>query len=274
MVSNNKNNSIIEFKNVSFGYTKERTILNNLSFSINENDYVCIVGKNGSGKSTLGHLLIGLLKPRSGEILYLGNVLTKQNINEYRHHVSAVLENPDSQFVTETVEDEIAFSLENMNTKREDIKKAIDEISASLNIKDLLDKNPDSLSGGQKQKVAIACCLVTKPRIIILDEATAMLDPADKLELRNLIKSLNKDYGITVISITHDVEEVMDASSIILIDNGSIIKHTDPISLFKTINVLKYGLSEPFAISLSKGLGIEITNDLDLIAKEVLNNEK
>jgi len=274
MVSNENNNCIIEFKNVDFGYTKDQTILNNLSFSIKENDYVCIVGKNGSGKSTLGHLLIGLLKPRSGEIIYLGNKLTKQNINDYRHHVSAVLENPDSQFVTETVEDEIAFSLENINTKREDIKKAIDEISTSLNIKDLLDKNPDSLSGGQKQKVAIACCLVTKPRIIILDEATAMLDPTDKLELRNLIKSLNKDYGITVISISHDVEEIMDASSIILIDNGSIVKQTDPISLFKTINVLKYGLSEPFAISLSKGLGIDTTNDLDLIAKEVLNNEK
>lgn len=274
MANNSLLKPIIEFKNVSFGYEPNQTILNNISFSINENEHVCIVGPNGSGKSTLSKMILALLKPTDGIISIFGKTLSQDNVVDIKKKIGGVFENPDSQFICQTVEDEIAFGLENIQIKPEQMKEKIISIAKSLNIYNLLNKNPSLLSGGQKQKVALAACLVSDPEIIVFDEASNMLDSYDKKELNNLIVLLKTKHHKTVISITHDMNETLQADRIFLIANGSIIKQDNPIDFFiKDSNIESYSLQTPFVLKLAKELKLEPTTNLDKLVKEVVHGK-
>lgn len=262
---------IIEFKNVSFGYKPKQIVLSNLSFSIYENEYICIVGPNGSGKSTLAKVLMCLLKPQSGFISILGQELNKDNVSNIKKKIGSVFENPGNQFIGFNVEDEIAFGLENIQVKPDEMKTRIYSIAKKFDIENLLDKNPSLLSGGQKQKVAIASCLVLDPNIIIFDEASNMLDPSDRQELHDLMLLLKTKYHKTIISITHDMQETLDADRIFLLANGRLIKQDKPLIFFgKDSNVESYGLSLPPIVKLANELGIEPTTNLNKLVTEIV----
>lgn len=274
MANNSLLKPIIEFKNVSFGYEPNQTILNNISFSINENEHVCIVGPNGSGKSTLSKMILALLKPTNGTISIFNKTLSQDNVVDIKKKIGGVFENPDSQFICQTVEDEIAFGLENIQIKPEQMKEKIVSIAKSLNIYGLLNKNPSLLSGGQKQKVALAACLVSDPEIIVFDEASNMLDSYDKKELNNLIVLLKTKYHKTIVSITHDMNETLQADRIFLIANGSIIKQGNPIDFFiKDSKIESYSLQTPFVLKLAKELKLEPTTNLNKLVKEVVHGK-
>lgn len=269
----NKTNKIIELKNVSFGYKPEQQILKNISFSINENEFVCLVGLNGSGKSTLAKILMASLKPQKGTIEIFNKVLTNENVNEIKKSIGAVFENPDNQFIGYTVEDEIAFGLENLQIKREEMKSRVLQIAKQFDIVDLLNQSPMTLSGGQKQKVAIASCLVTNPKIIIFDESSSMLDPKDKLELRKLMIDLQNRYKKTIILITHDMDEASLANKIFLLEEGKLIKCEEPINFFNDIKV-QTTIGEPKTFELAKKLELKPTTNLDKLVEEIIYEKK
>ena len=180
----------VEIKNLSYSYSPERKTLKDINLFIEEGEYVSIVGHNGSGKSTLCKLMIGLLEKENGEIFINGLPLDKDHINEIRSKVAIVFQNPDNQFIGATVEDDIAFSLENKNTPRDEMVRLVKEYAAKVGMENFLNKEPGYLSGGQKQRVAIADSLVREPDILILDEATSMLDPNGKSEISSLIQKM------------------------------------------------------------------------------------
>lgn len=269
-----KKKPIIEFKNVCFGYKPNKPIVKNLSFSINENDYLTIVGPNGSGKSTLGKILMGLLKPNSGFIYINGQKLTPENITNYKRNVSAVFENPDNQFVLQTVEDEIAFNLENLQVPRIEMIDRIEAIANKLGIKKLLKSNPSLLSGGQKQKVAIASCLATHCDIIVFDEASNMLDPQEKQELIEIMFLLKNKFNKTIISITHDMQEVLLSDKTLLLVEGKIIKKTTPFELFKKDSLIEsYGLKTPLEVKLAKAFRLKPQTNLNKLVQEIVHEK-
>ncbi len=269
-----KKKPIIEFKNVCFGYKPNKPIVKNLSFSINENDYLTIVGPNGSGKSTLGKILMGLLKPNSGFIYINGQKLTPENITNYKRNVSAVFENPDNQFVLQTVEDEIAFNLENLQVPRIEMIDRIETIANKLGIKKLLKSNPSLLSGGQKQKVAIASCLATHCDIIVFDEASNMLDPQEKQDLIEIMFLLKNKFHKTIISITHDMQEVLLSDKTLLLVEGKIIKKTSPLELFKKDSLIEsYGLKTPLEVKLAKAFRLKPQTNLNKLVQEIVHEK-
>ncbi len=242
---------ILEVNNIWFKYDNIDTI-KNVSFSINEGEYVCIIGHNGSGKSTLSKILIGLLRPYKGNIKINDKLINKSNSNYFLENIGIVFQNPDSQFVGQTVEDDIAFGLENKQLSREQIKKIINEISSKMKISDLLDQEPHNLSGGQKQKAVIAGVLAMNPNIIIFDESTSMLDAKSRMELNEIMLDLNKNQNKTIISITHDMDEILNASKIIIMKEGQIYKIDEPKNIFDNINdILDLNLDLPFHLKLS-----------------------
>ena len=241
---------------LNFSYDKETEVLKDISFEIEKGQYVSIVGHNGSGKSTLGKLLIGLLTPKSGEITICGLPLNKDNIVQIRNKVAIVFQNPDNQFIGATVEDDIAFSLENQNISRELMPDLIKKVAADVGMSEFLTKEPSYLSGGQKQRVAIADSLVRNPEILILDEATSMLDPAGKEEILRLILELReKNKDLTIISITHDIEEAFKSDHMILIQNGEVVLAMPPKEVFSSKELIeKYHLDIPFEVKLKMAL--------------------
>lgn len=266
---------ILEFKNVSFGYEPKQTILHNLTFSINENEYVCFVGPNGSGKTTLSKIMMGILKPRDGLIKVFNKTLNKENVLSIKKKLGAVFENPDTQFINPTVEDEIAFGLENLNVNPKLIKDKVYKISKKLGIVNLLTKDPFKLSGGQKQKVAIASCLVSDPKIIIFDEATSMLDPKDKKELNDLMVLLKTKFHKTVISITHDMNEAMQADRIILLAHGLVVNQGKPIDFFQQDSLIEsYNLDLPFNFKIAKKFKVKPTTNFNELVKGVAYAKK
>ncbi|MDR3249650.1 MAG: energy-coupling factor transporter ATPase [Mycoplasmataceae bacterium] len=216
--------NIVEFKNVIFGYNKNVININNVSFEIKENEYVCVIGHNGSGKSTISKLLVGLEKPKSGEIFINKQKITDNNIHYIMNNISIIFQNPDSQFVGLTVEDDIAFGMENHNFPQNKMKKIIDVVTNAVGMNEFLTTSPNLLSGGQKQRVAIASALAINTKILIFDESTALLDPNAKEDLKKLMYTLKKDYGKTIISITHDMEEITKADKIIVMSKGKVVK--------------------------------------------------
>ena len=197
---------MIEFNNVSFQYnTTEGKVLDNVSFSVKEHEWVSILGHNGSGKSTIAKLMIGLFEPCSGTISYDGVVLSEDTVNDIRKKVGIVFQNPDNQFVGYNVKYDIAFGLENHNVPREEMIKLINEWTLKVGMENELEREPQTLSGGQKQRVAIAGILALNCDIIILDEATSMLDPEGVEEITKLIVELKEKYNKTIICITHDL---------------------------------------------------------------------
>lgn len=217
-------------------------------------EWLSIVGHNGSGKSTTVRLIDGLLEAESGEIVIDGQRLTEENVWNIRRQIGMVFQNPDNQFVGATVEDDVAFGLENQGLSRQEMKKRVEEALDLVGMLDFKKREPARLSGGQKQRVAIAGVVALRPAILILDEATSMLDPEGRRELIETVKGIRKDYDMTVISITHDLEEVAMSDLVLVMKKGEIESTSSPRELFSRNDLDQIGLDDPFANQLKHSL--------------------
>lgn len=243
--------SSLKVDNLSFSYDKN-VVLDNISFKVEKGEYISLMGHNGSGKSTLAKLIMGLLENKNGSI-YIDDIEMKENnINELRSKLGIVFQNPDNQFIGATVQDDIAFGLENHLVKPEDMDKIINEFAEKVNMKNFLSKEPSSLSGGQKQRVAIAGVLAMKPKILILDEATSMLDPRGKKEIIDLVHLLRiNQKDLTIFSITHDPEEAYLSDKVLVLDQGKIKYYDTPKNVFSHYDELvNMGLDIPFEMKI------------------------
>ncbi|CIU03760.1 energy-coupling factor ABC transporter ATP-binding protein [Streptococcus pneumoniae] len=248
--------SIIDVKNLSFRYkeSQEYYDVKDITFHVKRGEWLSIVGHNGSGKSTTVRLIDGLLEAESGEIVIDGQRLTEENVWNIRRQIGMVFQNPDNQFVGATVEDDVAFGLENQGLSRQEMKKRVEEALALVGMLDFKKREPARLSGGQKQRVAIAGVVALRPAILILDEATSMLDPEGRRELIGTVKGIRKDYDMTVISITHDLEEVAMSDRVLVMKKGEIESTSSPRELFSRNDLDQIGLDDPFANQLKKSL--------------------
>lgn len=229
----------IEFKNVSFHYPNEQDVLKNVSFVIESGQMTSIIGHNGSGKSTLVKLIMGLLEATSGEIYIDDVLLTEESIPTIRNKMGIIFQNPDNQFVGVTVKDDIAFGLENKNIERKKMLELINEYATLVKMESYLESNPENLSGGQKQRVAIAGVLAMNTECVIFDEATSMLDPIGVKEINETMKMLKKRALKTIISITHNIEEILYSDKVIVLNNGVIVMTGKPKEILKATSVLK-----------------------------------
>ena len=266
------NNQIVQFKNVSFRYdTDAPYALNNVSFEVFEGEWLAIVGHNGSGKSTIAKLMNGLLFPEKGDIYIHHLKLSEELVWDIRDLIGMVFQNPDNQFVGTTVQDDVAFGLENHGIPRKEMIERVHEALRQVKMSNFLDQEPHHLSGGQKQRVAIASVLALRPRIIILDEATSMLDPRGRSEVLDVVRELKKKEKLTIISITHDLEEAARADRIIVMNRGEVYREGLPEDIFKMDEeLIRLGLDIPFTTKLVKGLR---DNGYD-IPKDILNEDK
>lgn len=266
-------NPAIEVSNLSFSYTEEGNTIQDVSFSIPKGSYTTIIGHNGSGKSTIAKLIIGLLKAQSGTIRILGTELTTETVYDLRSHVGIVFQNPDNQFIGSTVADDIAFGLENHCVPQEDMQALIEKSAASVGMSDFLQAEPTHLSGGQKQRVAIAGILAMTPDIIIFDESTSMLDPQGKASINAQIKRLHDEKNITILSITHDMEEVAQSQHVIVLNHGVVEMEGTPKEVFAQEAMLKkMQLDIPFALKFSKAMQKEGFSSIHaLTLDEVVN---
>lgn len=248
--------SIIDVKNLSFRYkeSQEYYDVKDITFHVKRGEWLSIVGHNGSGKSTTVRLIDGLLEAESGEIVIDGQRLTEENVWNIRRQIGMVFQNPDNQFVGATVEDDVAFGLENQGLSRQEMKKRVEEALDLVGMLDFKKREPARLSGGQKQRVAIAGVVALRPAILILDEATSMLDPEGRRELIETVKGIRKDYDMTVISITHDLEEVAMSDRVLVMKKGSIESTSSPRELFSRNDLDQIGLDDPFANQLKNSL--------------------
>ncbi|CAG5422478.1 ABCtransporter ATP-binding protein cobalt transport [Streptococcus pneumoniae] len=248
--------SIIDVKNLSFRYKENQNYydVKDITFHVKRGEWLSIVGHNGSGKSTTVRLIDGLLEAESGEIVIDGQRLTEENVWNIRRQIGMVFQNPDNQFVGATVEDDVAFGLENQGLSRQEMKKRVEEALALVGMLDFKKREPARLSGGQKQRVAIAGVVALRPAILILDQATSMLDPEGRRELIGTVKGIRKDYDMTVISITHDLEEVAMSDRVLVMKKGEIESTSSPGELFSRNDLDQIGLDDPFANQLKKSL--------------------
>ncbi|VJR92355.1 ABCtransporter ATP-binding protein cobalt transport [Streptococcus pneumoniae] len=248
--------SIIGVKNLSFRYKENQNYydVKDITFHVKRGEWLSIVGHNGSGKSTTVRLIDGLLEAESGEIVIDGQRLTEENVWNIRRQIGMVFQNPDNQFVGATVEDDVAFGLENQGLSRQEMKKRVEEALALVGMLDFKKREPARLSGGQKQRVAIAGVVALRPAILILDEATSMLDPEGRRELIGTVKGIRKDYDMTIISITHDLEEVAMSDRVLVMKKGEIESTSSPRELFSRNDLDQIGLDDPFANQLKKSL--------------------
>ena len=248
--------SIIDVKNLSFRYkeSQEYYDVKDITFHVKRGEWLSIVGHNGSGKSTTVRLIDGLLEAESGEIVIDGQRLTEANVWNVRRQMGMVFQNPDNQFVGATVEDDVAFGLENQGLSRQEMKKRVEEALDLVGMLDFKKREPARLSGGQKQRVAIAGVVALRPAILILDEATSMLDPEGRRELIETVKGIRKDYDMTVISITHDLEEVAMSDRVLVMKKGEIESTSSPRELFSRNDLDQIGLDDPFANQLKHSL--------------------
>lgn len=248
--------SIVQIENVSFKYDlQEEYALNDVSFNINQGEWLAIVGHNGSGKSTLAKLLNGLQFAEKGSITIGGTKLSEETVWDTRKMVGMVFQNPDNQFVGTTVQDDVAFGLENHGVPREEMIIRVQEALEQVKMSQFLLQEPHHLSGGQKQRVAIASVLALKPAIIVLDEATSMLDPKGREQVLETIRELKSDNELTVVSITHDLEEAAKADRMIVMNRGQVYKEGTPKEIFQLEEeLISLGLDIPFSVKLSKKL--------------------
>ena len=244
--------SLIEVKNVCYAYNGTELAIDDVSFELEEGTYTTIIGHNGSGKSTLAKMMAGLLEVKKGTITINGLQVNEENIHKIRKELGIVFQNPDNQFIGSTVRDDIAFGLENKLVPTEDMEAIIEEFAAKVGLGDYLDYEPQNLSGGQKQRVAIAGIMAMKPKIIIFDEATSMLDPKGKFEIKKLMYQLAEEE-ITVISITHDIEEVLQSDDCIVLNKGKLFMHDKPEKVFADAEKLrKINLDIPFTMQVKE----------------------
>ena len=215
---------MIEIKNLKFKYNQDQTsyTLNDVSFHVKHGEWLSIVGHNGSGKSTTARLIGGLLVADSGQIIVDGQELTEETVWDIRDKIGMVFQNPDNQFVGATVEDDVAFGLENKGLPYKEMVSRVQEALSFVGMMDFKDREPARLSGGQKQRVAIAGIIAMRPSILILDEATSMLDPEGRQELIQYIEDIRQQYGMTVLSITHDLDEVAMSNRVLVLKQGKV----------------------------------------------------
>ena len=276
--------AFIEFDNVCFSYRDEdegteEKVIQNLSFSIDKGDFVCVLGHNGCGKSTVAKLCNAILTPQQGNVFVDGiNTKDEDKINTIRKKVGMVFQNPDNQIVATIVEDDVAFGPENLGIPPDEIRKRVDEALKQVEMYDFRLSEPHKLSGGQKQRVAIAGIIAMKPECIVLDEPTAMLDPRGRREVMKTVKMLNEEFGITVVFITHYMDEAVKAKRVIVMDDGNIILDGKPQDVFTHISKLKnVGLDVPEATEIAYILnkdGIKIQNnvlDIDELLDCIVN---
>jgi len=270
---------ILSFNNVTFSYTSDvpdaRKAVQGVTFAVNEGEWIAIVGHNGSGKSTLAKLLSGLLFPQEGEVRIMRDVLTEENLWDLRSQIGMVFQNPDNQFVGATVQDDVAFSLENNGVPYEEMVARVRESLQQVKMDGFLNHEPHHLSGGQKQRVAIAGALAMQPRILILDEATSMLDPQGREEVLQIVQALREKIGLTVLSITHDLEEAMLADRILFMNDGKKFAQGTPAEIFALGDQLvELGLDLPFAMKMTKLLqakGIQLVGQ-HMTEEELVND--
>lgn len=271
---NDNTTPYISLRNVSFSYEIEDGVrlsaLKNVSLDINKGDFVAVLGHNGSGKSTLAKLLNMILEPDSGTIIIDGKDITSKDMTEddvfdIRRHVGMVFQNPDNQLVATIVEEDIAFGCENLGIPPKEIRKRVDDALETVGMTEFARHEPHQLSGGQKQRVAIAGIIAMLPETIIFDESTAMLDPAGRDEVMRTISSLNHDYGITVLHITHNMSEAIEADRVIVINDGEVYMDGTPAEVFSQVEKLKsVGLDVPQVTDLIwrlKKLGCPVSGD-------------
>jgi len=251
--------ALLRVTDLSFTYDGQTDVLKHVSFSIEAGKYVSIIGHNGSGKSTLAKLIVGLLESKRGTIHLFDTPLNHKTITSIRPRLGIVFQNPDNQFIGATVADDIAFGLENRQIPHDQMQPIIDEFAHKVKMEGFLDKEPSNLSGGQKQRVAIAGVLAMKPELIIMDEATAMLDPKGKREIRDLALAMKRDDpNLTIISITHDIEEAARSDEIIVLNEGEIALQGSAEEVFAQKETLRsIDLDVPFIVKMKEAL----TND-------------
>lgn len=251
--------NIIKIKNISFTYPEfDSPAIDQLSFEIPRGSWTSIIGHNGSGKSTIVRLINGLLVPNENEDSFIevdGTKLTDDSVWDIRNKVGVVFQNPDNQFVGATVADDVAFGLENRGVPRSEMVKLVPEAIKAVGMTDYTHTEPANLSGGQKQRVAIAGIIAIRPKVIILDEATSMLDPEGRDRILKTVHQMQDDYNLTVIAITHDIDEASLADNVIVMDDGHLITQGTPKDVFAQAKLLKeIGLDIPFYMQVKQAL--------------------
>ena len=263
---------MIELKNVSFRYDKtvEEYQIDTVSFHVKQGEWLSIVGHNGSGKSTVVRLIDGLLEAESGEIYIDGKQLTRETIWEIRSKIGIVFQNPDNQFVGATVEDDVAFGLENQGIPREEMFQRVEKAIEQVGMLEFKDREPSRLSGGQKQRVAIAGIIALRPTIIILDEATSMLDPEGREDLMAVMRELQKKFQLTIISITHDLTEIALSDRTLVFRKGKLESSMTPRELFSRNDLNEIGLDKPFSKQVQESLSSHFPLKQDYLTESEL----
>lgn len=260
--------SQLELKNVTFSYDKVSNAVDDVSIKVETGQYVTIIGHNGSGKSTITKLLIGLLEAASGEIWVEGLRLQPDNVYDIREKIAIVFQNPDNQFIGSTVRDDVAFGLENQCIDPKDMDAIIHKYIDHVGMTPYLDHEPTKLSGGQKQRVAIAGALAMNPRILVLDEATSMLDPKGRKEVNDLVHELHTENAMSILSITHDIEEVLMSDYVFVMQHGKLALAGTPQEILSQEDALiDLQLDIPFSVKFHTALakaGIKLDEKYDL----------
>lgn len=252
----NNMENIIEVRNLKYKYDSESEnyTLNDVSFQVKKGEWLSIVGHNGSGKSTTVRLIDGLLEAESGDIIISGDKLTAENVWEKRRQIGMVFQNPDNQFVGATVEDDVAFGLENQGLDYDLMVERVQQALELVGMQDFKEREPARLSGGQKQRVAVAGVVALRPDIIILDEATSMLDPEGRLDLIQIVKKIKDSNQLTVISITHDLDEIALSDRVLVMKEGQVESTATPRELFSREDLEELGLDQPFVNQVKAAL--------------------
>ena len=252
----NNMDNIIEVRNLKYKYDSESEnyTLNDVSFQVKKGEWLSIVGHNGSGKSTTVRLIDGLLEAESGDIIISGDKLTAENVWEKRRQIGMVFQNPDNQFVGATVEDDVAFGLENQGLDYNLMVERVQQALELVGMQDFKEREPARLSGGQKQRVAVAGVVALRPDIIILDEATSMLDPEGRLDLIQIVKKIKDSNQLTVISITHDLDEIALSDRVLVMKEGQVESTATPRELFSREDLEELGLDQPFVNQVKAAL--------------------
>lgn len=255
MTKDTNGRDAVSVRDLTFSYDGETDVLKGISFDIPQGSYTAVIGHNGSGKSTLAKLLIGLLAAKSGTISILGQELNEEAVYDIRTRTGIVFQNPDNQFIGSTVADDIAFGLENRCIPQNEMQGLIETAAAQVGMTKFLESEPTKLSGGQKQRVAIAGILAVAPDIIIFDESTSMLDPRGKKAINEEIRRLHEERDITILSITHDMEEVAQSDNVLVLRDGTIAMTGTPREVFSRERELKeMDLDVPFAWKITEEL--------------------
>ena len=271
---------MISAQNITFSYGPEDSVvLKNISLDIEKGDFVALLGQNGSGKSTFAKHFNAILLPQGGKVLIGGMDTTDENrLWDIRATAAMVFQNPDNQLVATVVEEDVAFAVENLGLPTEEIRKRVDDALEVVGMSAYKNHAPHLLSGGQKQRVAIAGVVAMRPEIIIFDEPTAMLDPKGRKEVLNCIKSLNREHGITIVLITHNMDEAVNAKRVVVLDKGKIIMDDEPRKIFSNVKQMKaIGLDVPqvtYLAYLLREQGVDISAEVLTVEDCIMELER